>query len=242
VTTFGESQFEHAYPDGVERHYWHRARTRLVADALSASRSSGAPVLDVGCGRGVTVAALRRLGFDCRGVELAAARPLPGVEAFVTTGVAAAELPAAERSAFGSVLLLDVLEHLEGPEEFLAAIPGSFPNVGSIVLTLPARPELWSNYDAEYGHFRRYTRESAERLVGPLGWRIAANDYVFRLLYPPMRLLAGSRRETVVRAPGGIDSVIHSALAAALVAESRWLPGWIPGTSLLMRLERPGRP
>ena len=189
-------------------------------------------VLDVGCGRGITVDFLRKAGIDCLGVELAEAQPLPGVRPFVFTSQDAFALPEDLRRRVTVVLLLDVVEHLPAPETFLADCVRHFPSLSRVILTVPARPELWSNYDEFYGHARRYDRDSLQALLRPTGTRRAAAGYFFHALYPVLRaqLAVGSERPLAHSAPRWRR--LHRMAARLFDLEERLLPARWYGTSL----------
>src|SRR5262249_40257035 len=73
---------------------------------------AGTSILDVGCGNGAYVAALRRAGFDCRGVE----HDAECVAECVRRGLPVQEMDAHhldfESKAFDTVTMIEVLEHL----------------------------------------------------------------------------------------------------------------------------------
>jgi SAM-dependent methyltransferase len=230
-TAFREELFDLAYPEGVGRHFWNLARNHIVRRKLLSGGLPGGAVLDVGCGRGATVQYLRAAGLDCLGVELAPTRIEPGLRPHVTTGIPAEALPAATRERVGSVLLLDVLEHLDDPEGLLRSLPRAFPGLRRVVVTVPARRELWSNYDDVYGHRVRHDLSSLRRLVSVLDPRRLAAGYFFHALYPVVRarLRLSGRRSVEVRAPR--HPRVHRVLAAGFAAEERWLPASWPGSS-----------
>src|SRR5207253_376768 len=88
-----------------------------------------------------------------------------------------------------TLLLLDVLEHLESPAAFLDECLARFPRCRRVLITLPGRMELWSNYDTYYGHFLRYDRRTAARLLPAGGWQMRGCGYFFHGLYCPGLLL-----------------------------------------------------
>jgi SAM-dependent methyltransferase len=203
---------------------------RLVAGAPSSSAPARATVLDIGCGRGFTVDYLRGKGVDCHGVELAAVDPLPAVRAFVTASKDAFTLPEDLRRRVTVILLLDVLEHLPAPDSFLEDVVRHFPSLARVVVTVPARRELWSNYDDFYGHLRRYDRASLGALLRPFG--TASSGYFFHSLYPVMRAqLAASAQRPVAQRPPRWPWA-HAAAARFLDLEQRVLPAAWYGTSL----------
>ena len=236
ATEFDHNQFDLAYPPGIEHHYWQLARHRIILDELK--RLGPTPkVLEVGCGCGLVVKYLRDRGVECRGAELSQAPVVDGAGDFVTVGIPAQELPEAERLGFDTLMLLDVIEHLPDPAGFIGDLLGAFPNVRNLLLTVPARQELWSNYDEFYGHLARYDLGMIDALSRELGWRVGVNRYFFRLLYPPARMIKS--RSVQITAPGACSRWLHRLIAGLAVAEYHLLPGGLPGTSIISRLSRP---
>jgi SAM-dependent methyltransferase len=233
-TEFTSNQFSQIYPDGIENHWWHLARSQVVANELS-RRCPGQPVLDIGCARGVTLLHLRRRGVDCYGVEPGDVAPLREAEAFVFKGVSAGDLSPAERERFAVVMLLDVIEHLPNPVGFLESIAAGYPNLSHVIVTVPARPELWTNYDDFNGHYRRYTPDMICEIADRLAWRLAGQTYFFRLLYPPLWFLSRTRspRSTRISPPGVRAKPAHRALARLMLLEQRAPLRGVPGSSIL---------
>jgi hypothetical protein len=234
-SAYSPEQYAASYPEGIERHWWTAARTRIVAAFVARCARPDATLLEVGCGMGVSVRGLRRLGVRCSGVEVADVVPLPEVADCVTTGTNALDLPEAVRRRYDTVLLLDVIEHLSDPDGFLRDLAAGFPSLETVVVTVPARGEIWSNYDAFFGHFRRYDLRGLRELAARLGWQTRLSRYFFHLLYPPAWLMKqlGIPRAVKIAAPRGWRCRIHALVANAMVLESRWLPGSWPGSSAI---------
>lgn len=239
-TSFDATQYDLPYPPGVEHHFWHYARSRIVERHLRHSNSKianrGALVLDVGCGVGLTVDYLRRVGIDCRGVELGHPEVRSGLDDFVKIGTEARDLPLDIRERTGTILLLDVLEHIQDPVSFVKELRANFPLLERMVITVPARMELWSNYDVYYGHSLRYNKRQLTLLIQRASLDIITLKYFFVGLYPLMWLSAHliHQRSLATRPPTGVTAPLHRLLGMTFVAEER-LPfvGSLPGTSLL---------
>jgi hypothetical protein len=226
ATHFSADQRSLAYPAGYDRHYWHVAKRRFL-DRLLRRLEPGA-LLDLGCGvDGAYVRHLRRRGYEAFGVD----KGLAQRGAFLFEGELA-QVPQAAARSIRTLLLSDVLEHVDDERAFLRHCLDCLPALAQIVVTVPARPELFSNYDRYYGHFRRYSRAALESAVGSERVRVLASGYFFHSLYLPAWLLArrGSR-PLGIDAPGGGAAWLHQALGALLYAESRWLPAAWPGSS-----------
>lgn len=235
ATSFSEEQFDKLYPPGVERHYWSRCRNRVIARELRTNGAQG-PMLEIGCGKGIVVRYLRDAGFDIKGVELAPVPPLQGMEAFVRTGVDVLDLDPAEARSYRTVLLLDVIEHLPDPAGFIAAIREKMPSLERILVTVPARQELFSNFDRFNGHFRRYDEVMVRAHLTGQGSRSFRWSYVFHSLYPAARLQLARKgeREVGFNVPKGpVQGMVHALIAAFLYLDHLLLPSRWKGTSVI---------
>jgi SAM-dependent methyltransferase len=142
----------------VRRHPWWSARARL---ALATLKRHGvlapAQVMDVGCGWGVNLEMLETAGYAATGLDISRQileridRPDRRlIEADLTQ-----PLPPQAGLSDG-LLALDVLEHIDddtGATQRMAQLlrPG-----GVAVISVPARPDLFSEFDRIQGHRRRY--------------------------------------------------------------------------------------
>ena len=236
ATEFSEEQYQDAYPDGIENHWWNLTRNRIVLQAVQKFAGNGAAVLDVGCGRGFVVNYLRDAGIDCSGVEPALARPLHTVQNHIRVGMAPGGLSLSERMRFDTILLLDVIEHIPEPTNFLQQLKEDFPCLSQFIVTVPARQELWSNYDECYGHCRRYDLEMLQNTAAAIGTDCVGAGYFFHLSYPlgwaAAHLL--KKRQTTFEVPQGIIArSIHRLMAGLMILDGFLLPGWVPGMSAL---------
>lgn len=233
ATTFSDQQYDLCYPSGVEHHWWTTARNELLTDILKGESVDSSVLLEVGCGRGVVVKSLRDCGFNIHGVELADVEPIDGAHPFVDSATDANEWALERRSEVTGLLLLDVIEHLPEPETFLRKLESNFPKLSAVIVTVPARQELWSNYDVFYGHHRRYSIASLEKLAKDLGWTTERAGYFFRMPYLPGRILSllGVDRGTTIKAPSKAMRPVHGLVSAVCQLEQSVLPRGIPGTS-----------
>jgi SAM-dependent methyltransferase len=235
TTEFSDDQYDLAYPDGIENHWWNLARNRILTNIVKKFAGAGAIVLDVGCGRGFFVKYLRDEGIDCSGVELANAQPLVSVRDHVRVGIEAWELSLTERMRYDTILLFDVIEHIPAPAAFLQRLSAGFPNLSHVIITVPACQELWSNYDECYGHCRRYSLEILKSTPIALGADCIWASYFFHLAYPVGWAAAhlAKKRETKLHAPQGIGKWLHKLISWAMIIDYYIMPGYVPGMSAL---------
>jgi SAM-dependent methyltransferase len=105
---------------------WQEPRHDLVAEVLAHLRPGDGPVLDVGCGRGQYLDAVRAAGFDAVGVDLS-----PGMAPDLVGD--ASRLPFADGS-FGAALALHMLYHLPDPTDGLRELDRVLRPEGVVVV------------------------------------------------------------------------------------------------------------
>lgn len=243
--SFDIAQFADAYPVGIEHGFWSLARDQIIGRALKDAakiglRSPSDRILEIGCGPGIVVNAMRAQGYEVWGVELSTPTVRQAAAPYVTTGVPAQELDGPFRESVETVLLLDVIEHIEDEVTFLKSVLPSFPNCRCVIVTVPARPEAWSNYDDYYGHFRRYTRETLNAALAKAGIAPQRTRYFFRTLYVAAMLikLLGRKRAIALRAPRLLP--LQRFIAFGFGMEDRLMGALpLPGLSLICIAGRP---
>jgi SAM-dependent methyltransferase len=213
----------------ARRHPWETARFAFFRDVLRGAGllAPDRPVLDVGAGDAWFAAALAReperppvVAWDA-----AYAKGLPAERPEVRF---VAERPG---EAFGAVLLLDVIEHVDDDRGFVATIARE--NVvagGHVLVSVPAWPRLFGSHDERLGHARRYTPRAARAVVEGAGLEVVLAGGLFHALLPVrmLQLLAERWSREAPPLAGGWDgsSATTAVLDAALSAEgraSRWL-------------------
>jgi len=177
---------------------------RYLADVLAPHLRGH--VLEVGAGIGSTLRALARspgveawtalepdpellMRLESVAREVEASRRIP-VRALAGT---LAELPLAER--FDAVVYVDVLEHIEDDRAELGRALERLRPGGRLVVLAPAHAALFSDFDRQVGHQRRYDRSSLSA-VAPAGARLVALRYL-----DSVGLLASLGNRLLLRAP-----------------------------------------
>jgi SAM-dependent methyltransferase len=230
MTEFTEQQYHESYPPGIERHFWHRARNAIIASTLSRAGMATGSLLEIGCGTGIVIDHLRRRGIDCIGCDLADAPVLDRVRDVVSSATDFRALPVAIRTKIEGVLLCDVLEHVPDAASFLAAIRDALPALRRVLVTVPARRELWSVWDDHYGHQRRYDRPLLCADLRRGGLQPIEVRYFFHALYGAMYLRRQKRSERIAAPRWPLP---HRLIGAGFRVEHKLLPSSLPGTSLV---------
>ena len=213
------------------RHPWELARARFFRRLIARSTDIGAVrrVLDVGAGDGwFAQELLPDLGpaaevvcwdVNYRSEDLAT----PAGARIARTG----ERP---DGPFDLVLLLDVLEHVEDDEGFLAGevVPLLAPD-GTAVVSVPAHPSLFSDHDRMLQHHRRYRPADLRALVAR-HLELADRGSVFASLLAPRAVSVLAERAGRHHDPTGVGAwtagpAITTALTAVLDADATTTAG-----------------
>jgi SAM-dependent methyltransferase len=204
-----------------ERSFWFRARNRLIVSTFRRRFPAAQSFLEIGCGSGVVLAALRDAFPTMRltGGELyeegldIAKRRLPDADLVMLD---ARELPYVD--AFDVVGAFDVLEHIDEDELVLeqmlrAARPG-----GGVFVLVPQHPWLWSEHDEIVEHRRRYTRKELVTKAERAGIHVVEVTSFVSSLLPAMavsRAVDRVRKKTDPIAnlePGPLNAVLEKIL------------------------------
>lgn len=180
------------------RHWWFRARRDIVVGLLAAAAPPGRPrrVLDIGCGTGMMINALRPFG-DVFGIDpdeqaVAYSRAKVAHPSRVRQGSLPDDLPRDQR--FAIVTLLDVLEHVEDDVEALRAVHAVLEPDGILFVTVPAFMALWSGHDEINRHKRRYTMRELTAKLTRTGFTLRKCSYFNTLLFPAAVVLKAYNR------------------------------------------------
>jgi SAM-dependent methyltransferase len=190
--------------DLQDRHWWFVGRLAIVSHLIR--RFTRLPqrsrILEAGCGYGGNLRMLAQFG-DIHAFELEdQARAYAST--LVKRPVAYGFLPdkvGFEHESFDLVAMLDVLEHIGDDLGSLRVLCARLTEGGSLVLTVPALPWLWSEHDEIHHHKRRYTKTSLKRILHEAGLEHVAIGYFNTLLFPlalmqrlALRLTGGRHR------------------------------------------------
>ena len=200
-----------------------------------------ARILDAGCGSGRNMVELARHG-TVTGVELSHTSVLLARERGTGEVIEGSvlDMPFAADS-FDLAASLDVIEHLEDDLGALREMRRTVTPGGSLLVTVPAYPWLWSGHDEINHHHRRYTRRSLERVAVQAGWEQVRTTYFNSLLLPAAIILRVLDRLSTKTTESSLDLWVPPrpfnwllerplALEGAMIARGGRIPG---GLSLL---------
>ena len=76
-----------------------------------------------------------------------------------------------------SVVLINVLEHVENDEELLNTIHQVLRPGGTVLIFVPALPRLYGSLDRNFGHIRRYRKSELRSLLTKVGFQVECLRY-----------------------------------------------------------------
>ena len=221
--------------------FWHEVRSAVALESLGHGRNQ--VVADVGAGAGHLGTVVRR---DHPGVAYQFVEPIDSLahslEERFGSGTRLESI--ADISSADLVTLLDVIEHVEDDRGLLGEVVEAMKPGARLVVTVPALPMLWSEWDVRLGHHRRYTRPSLNAASSDLDLTGRRVEYLFPELVAPglLRRLAGGRVDRSNDGPvteyPELPSWIDRPLRGVSTVSSRLRRFWPIGTSLLLTGQR----
>jgi SAM-dependent methyltransferase len=213
----------------LEEHYWwHAAKRSLAARLLARHFPPPGLLVEGGIGSGRNLLEFRRLGYEVAGLDI-----MPqAVEHVGARGVEKVRVhdlaepwPHAEGSV-RAVVMLDVLEHTAEPVEVLRHAREALAPGGGILITVPAYPWLYSNWDKRLGHYRRYTRRELIRQAEAASLKVERVTHWNAFSLAPAIALRTldriTRRDRPAEFPR-VSPLANALLRGAAAAERGWL-------------------
>jgi SAM-dependent methyltransferase len=173
-----------------ERNFWFESRNELIRWLVQRHAPRAERVLEIGCGTGFTLSALRQAlpnariaGSELHSMGLVTARQRHGND------VELIQMDARHchlTEALDLVGAFDVLEHI--PEDYfvLAEILRILKPGGILIATVPQHPWMWSTADDLALHQRRYRRGELARKARVVGLRPLYESSFTTLPFPLM--------------------------------------------------------
>lgn len=173
----------------LEDHYWwHQARYLVVWDLLQRHlpRPAEAAAADVGCGTGGLLRFLQRKGMSrLLGCDYSE----PTLDSLCTAGIRVVRSDLEEPfilpdQPYDVLTALDVMEHLADEKSFLKSALASLRPGGLLIVTVPAHPSLFSEWDRRLRHFRRYSTQRLATELGTAGFTVREISHFFSFVMP----------------------------------------------------------
>jgi SAM-dependent methyltransferase len=179
----------HVYKDVEkgESGWWYYGRTLSLGSILPRFVKGRGTVLDVGAGYGAMHSFLARYGevsaFDTYPDCIDACRRRGYKSVYASLDVLTSTL-----EMYTLIGAFDSLEHMERDDETLRLLATKLAPEGVFVATVPAHPFLFSDYDREAHHYRRYSRRTLRALCDGAGLDVLYMSYWNGTLFFPAAL------------------------------------------------------
>jgi SAM-dependent methyltransferase len=224
-------------------HFWCRRRFEVLQQIAGDRLRSAKRVAEIGCGNGVLQRQLEDVyhfsstGFDLHEAALRHNMCRRGEVICYDIHDRAQEF----HKAFDTLLMFDVLEHIEDQDRFLESARYHLAEGGCLLINVPALQWLFSPYDRVQGHQRRYSVSSLSDVALRNGFRPSAITYWGGPLVPVLALRKAALtvgRERLDNYSAGFDSrgsFVNSCLYGWSRLES--VPQKVAGTSVMAVLD-----
>jgi 2-polyprenyl-3-methyl-5-hydroxy-6-metoxy-1,4-benzoquinol methylase len=206
----------------VRRHPWWHARATLLLSLLEQSGvRRGASVLDAGCGWGVTLDALERRGYRTDGLDVSrrSLESLDRPQRNLFEADLVEPLPQ-QAKQYDAVVALDVIEHIDDDRAAVANLCRLTRPGGVAIVSVPALPELFTEFDRIQGHRRRYVPDTLKQAFAGTGFTVEQVLWWGEWLVPLLH-----RQRARQRARGNMTPM-------QIYAEYLKLPRWPLSTAL----------
>lgn len=196
-----------------KKHWWFTSKKIIVLDTISqyVSLNKSASILDIGCGSGLMLNALEKLG-STTGMDMSDEAIMFSKEIFkgpIEQGYLPNNIPF-ESNQFNLITALDIIEHIEDDIASLKSIRTMLKQNGRAIITVPAYMFLWSHFDELNEHKRRYTLSELKFKLHQSGFTIEKityyNTFLFPLAYAVRKLnnLLGRNGVSDIDMPGNV--------------------------------------
>jgi 2-polyprenyl-3-methyl-5-hydroxy-6-metoxy-1,4-benzoquinol methylase len=161
LVSMNDAWFEYA----TEDHFWMQWRFSILERKLIKMDLNGKPLLEIGCGNGIFKMQMENKGYSVDGCDL-------NINALKLANKGKGRLFLYNIfdknpeliGKYKCVFLLDVIEHIKDDYLFVKTSTEYLTIDGYIVLNVPAHNFLFSKYDREAGHIRRYNKSQIKAL------------------------------------------------------------------------------
>lgn len=218
----------HTLRDLQDRHWWFVGRRTIIEQLIRrfVKLPKSPRILEAGCGYGGNLAMLGKFGdlnaFEYEDEARAYASALsarPVEKGYLPDRVGF------DNDRFELIAMLDVLEHIQDDAGSLRALRERLTDGGSLLVTVPAMPWLWSEHDEVHHHKRRYTKATLQKLLRESGFELVSTGYFNTLLFPLALLQRLAAR--LFRIPHRVETLpqrhVNSLLSRIFGFESRFV-------------------
>ena len=223
---------------GENRHPWELSRFHCLSKEIAKYHKKGS-VLDIGCGDSFFDRQLLKTDISID--------EMYGIDVFLEEGFdennyhVVNDYKQLEDKKFDTIIMFDVLEHIEKDDEFLNnEAYNLLKDGGKIIITVPAFQFLFSDHDRFLKHFRRYDKKMIEELADKTSYNLINFHYFYFSLFV-FRLIFRNSSNEISEWNHAKDSFITRIIIGALNLDyslSKIFGRFVPGLSLFAVLEK----
>lgn len=185
-------------------HFWMKWRFREIIKKLKHA-DEPLKVLEVGCGSGTVMSQFhteKNMSIDGCDLNVFALGMVPPMDSKVYCYNIFDKHPDILKQKYNCIFLLDVIEHIDDDVAFIEACKDHLELDGKVVINVPAYMHLYSKYDTEVGHVRRYNKSKLNASIENAGMETVKINYWGAFLYPIgvlRKFWINSKKENIIQ-------------------------------------------
>lgn len=185
-------------------HFWMQWRFKEIKKILSKVDPKKGKILEIGCGSGTVIKQFSQdMGIQVDGCDLNeyALKQVKGVKSNVFCYNIFDHHPDM-MNKYSGIFLLDVIEHIDDDVAFLNASVKHIKKGDWVVVNVPAYNHLFSKYDTEAGHQRRYTKSTLKSTFEKAGVEPVKIKYWGGMMYPlavARKMFLSTQKEQIIK-------------------------------------------
>lgn len=173
----------------IEKDHWYYSGKRDIVKYWLFKifgQTSDKILVDIGAGTGILAKELNSyfstFACDENPVELKIPVKFSFLKSIACT---ATDLPFPHNS-IDIITAIDVIEHIRDERKAFLEFNRVINNSGILVIIVPAYQFLWSSWDTDLGHYRRYTEKSLRKNIEYINFKIIHLSYINTVMLIPI--------------------------------------------------------
>ncbi len=160
-----------------ENDFWHKNKDRILIKLVKPGK-----VLDIGAGTGSFTLKLAKLGMDVTYIDASkkyyTIAKKRAKNENLRLGFINGYFPSKKiKGKFDNIIISGFIEHIEDDRKLLTDIYKLLNNGGRMILLTSAYPSLYSNFDRNVGHYRRYSKIGLRTKMQMAGFNVKFLKY-----------------------------------------------------------------
>lgn len=189
-----------------------------ILDKLIVKYQLKPPFLDVGCGTGYASKYFANKGWGGKAIDISASAIEIARKNLISFKMVkiAREGISNKVGKFNTIILFDVIEHIEDDEQVLKKIYQLLNPNGYILLALTSNPKEWRWDDEFYGHYRRYSKNDIKTKLKKTGFdQLEFVEYTFPIFWLIRRIYTSILRPPKVNFQDKAERTSMSAVSSS---------------------------